>query len=209
MIQVNAIGDACPLPVIKVKKALEQMSSGELEVLVDNDVAVQNIERFAKSRECAFSYEKGDGIFTIRIVQSAESGADGESVADDAEKQSETVQAQPQGKAKNVVAIASDKMGSGDDALGDILMKSFLFTLTQLDELPHTVLLYNSGAKLSIHGSPVLKDIVALHQAGVRIMTCGTCLNHFGIADQLAIGEITNMYDIVDELRTATHIIRP
>ena len=100
-------------------------------------------------------------------------------------------------------------MGRGDDVLGDILMKSFFFTLTQLDDLPHTLLLYNAGAKLSIHGSPVLKDLVALGEAGVRIMTCGTCLNHFGIADQLAIGEITNMYDIVDQLRTATHIIRP
>ncbi|HHX19573.1 MAG TPA: sulfurtransferase-like selenium metabolism protein YedF [Clostridiaceae bacterium] len=203
MIQVNAIGDACPLPVIKVKKALEQMSSGELEVLVDNDVAVQNIERFAKSRECAFSYEKGDGIFTIRIVKSADD------ISEDSTEQVEDVREHTPRSVKRVVAIASNTMGRGDDVLGDILIKSFFFTLTQLDELPHTVLLYNSGAKLSIHGSPVLKDIVALHQAGVRIMTCGTCLNHFGIADQLAIGDITNMYDIVDELRTATHIIRP
>ena len=179
------------------------MSSGELEVLVDNDVAVQNIERFAKSRECAFSYEKGDGIFTIRIVKSADD------ISEDSTEQVEDVREHTPRSVKRVVAIASNTMGRGDDVLGDILIKSFFFTLTQLDELPHTVLLYNSGAKLSIHGSPVLKDIVALHQAGVRIMTCGTCLNHFGIADQLAIGDITNMYDIVDELRTATHIIRP
>jgi selenium metabolism protein YedF len=209
MIQVNAIGDACPLPVIKVRKALEQMSSGELEVLVDNNVAVQNIERFSKARNCAFSYEEGDGVFTIRIVKPAENGGDEDGIVDDANKPSEAVHISPQREAKNVVAITSSKMGSGDDGLGDILMKSFFFTLTQLDQLPHTVLLYNSGAKLSVHGSPVLKDLVALDQAGVRIMTCGTCLNYFGIADQLAVGEITNMYDIVDQLRTATHIISP
>ncbi len=203
MIQVNAIGDACPLPVIKVRKALEQMTSGELEVLVDNDVAVQNIERFAKSRDCSFSYEKGDGIFKIRIVKPDEG------TSEDSSEQIEVVPVHPQREAKRVVAITSAQMGSGDDALGDILMKSFFFTLTQLDELPHTVLLYNAGAKLSVNGSPVLKDLIALDQAGVRIMTCGTCLNHFGIADQLAVGEITNMYDIVDQLRTATHIIRP
>ncbi|HPY63625.1 MAG TPA: sulfurtransferase-like selenium metabolism protein YedF [Bacillota bacterium] len=203
MIQVNAVGDACPLPVIKVRKALEQMTSGELEVLVDNDVAVQNIERFAKSRNCAFSYEGGDGTYTIRIVKPDDSAAE------DIHAQEDVVREYSSRAAKNVVAIASDKMGRGDDVLGDILMKSFFFTLTQLDESPHTLLLYNAGAKLSIHGSPVLKDLIALDQAGVRIMTCGTCLNHFGIADQLAVGEITNMYDIVDQLRTATHIIRP
>lgn len=209
MIQVNAIGDACPLPVIKVRKALEQITSGELEVLVDNDVAVQNIGRFAKARDCAFSCEKGEGTYTIRIVKQAEGGDDASGAVQETVNSSETVGHDPQRTPKHVVAIASDKMGYGDDALGDILIKSFFFTLTQLDALPHTILFYNSGAKLSIHGSPVLKDLVALEEAGVRIMTCGTCLNHFGIADQLAVGEITNMYDIVDQLRTAAHIIRP
>ncbi len=218
MNKVNAIGDACPLPVIKTKKALEAMAPGLLEVTVDNDVAVQNITRFATARNYPVTSEqRGDSfVLTIEKIATSENhdmlAGVGESIDHEASKlmaDPSALSATPAMTGTLVVAIASDKMGAGDDALGDILMKSFFFTLTQLDELPDTILLYNTGAKLSVEGSAVLPDLIALEKAGVRLMTCGTCLNHFGIADRLTVGEITNMYDIVDQLKTAGHVIKP
>ena len=100
-------------------------------------------------------------------------------------------------------------MGSGDDELGAVLMKGFVFALTQLDELPETVLMYNGGVKLACTGSSSLDDLRTLAEAGVEIMSCGTCLNHYGLAEQLEVGEATNMYVIVEKQASARGVIRP
>ena len=108
-----------------------------------------------------------------------------------------------------MAVIPSEFMGSGDDELGAVLMKGFVFALTQLDELPETVLMYNGGVKLACAGSSSLDDLRALAEAGVEIMSCGTCLNHYGLAERLEVGEATNMYVIVEKQANARGIIRP
>ena len=108
-----------------------------------------------------------------------------------------------------VAAVSSDVMGQGSDELGATLMKGFLFALSQLPQLPKTVLFYNGGAKLTVEGSVSLEDIRNLESQGVEIMTCGTCLNYYGLADKLAVGSVTNMYSIVEKLAGASRIIRP
>ena len=100
-------------------------------------------------------------------------------------------------------------MGTGDDALGKALMKGFLYALTQLPVLPETLLFYNGGAKIPIEGSASLEDLKALAAGGVEILTCGTCLNHYGLTERLAVGGVTNMYVIVEKLSNAAHILRP
>ena len=107
------------------------------------------------------------------------------------------------------VAIGSDRMGEGSEELGHILMKSFIFALTQLDDLPDKILFYNGGAKITIEGSESLEDLKNLEEQGVEIMTCGTCLDYYGIKDKLAIGSVTNMYSIVETLQSAMNVIRP
>lgn len=199
MKQINAIGDACPTPVIKTKKALSEISSGQLEVLVDNEIAVQNIQKFAQSQGCTFAVVQEGAIFKITLDKKADT-----KLFPHAALANDTPQ-----KRKTIVLIPSETMGDGDDELGKILMKGFIYALTQLDILPDAVLLYNSGAKLSIQGSGSLNDLIALNQAGVQVMTCGTCLHHFHIAEQLAVGSVTNMYSILEEMQFAEHILRP
>ena len=196
MTTVNAIGDACPLPVVKTKRALAELPSGTLTVLVDNEVAVENLRRFAASAGCDFSVEAQGDHFHIELLKPESTG---EAAAE----------AQGSIEGKTVVILASDTMGGGDAELGAILMKGFVFALTQLDTLPDTILLYNTGARLSVEGAVTLDDLKALADAGVSVMTCGTCLNHFGIADALGVGEVTNMYSIVEEMRRAARILRP
>lgn len=203
MIQINAMGDACPLPVIKTKKAFDAMAAGQLQVLVDNDIAVQNIQRFAASVGGVFAVEQKENQFVITIDK-------GDTADNRALPQMDTpIQCAPVSGGKTVVVLSADTMGQGDDKLGHILMKGFVFALTQLDVLPDTVLLYNSGAKLSVEGSPSLADLRTLHDNGVTIMTCGTCLNHFDLTDLLGVGDVTNMYSIVEEMRGASSILRP
>ena len=100
-------------------------------------------------------------------------------------------------------------MGAGDDDLGHTLMKAFVFALTQQDELPASVLFYNGGVKLTCEGSPLLDDLHALADAGVEVLSCGTCLNHYGLTEKLAVGEVTNMYVIVEKQMTARVVVRP
>ncbi len=200
---IDARGDACPLPVVKTLKALGALGgAGEVETIVDNQVAVENLSRMASSKGCAFSSEQ-TGEKEWRCVTTA-SGA-----VDVAAGEAETVECAVPAHKNVVVQISAAVMGTGDDVLGAKLMKAFIFSLTQLDELPQTILFYNGGAHLTCEGSDSLEDLKNLADAGVEILTCGTCLDFYGIAEKLAVGEVTNMYVIAQKLSGASVVVRP
>lgn len=193
---VDAMGDKCPIPVVKAKKALATIDTGTLEMLVDNETSVTNLTNFAKSQKCEVTSEQlGEEKYSVKIVKTEESGA----VA---------VQGGA-GVGPRVVVVPSNVMGHGDDVLGDVLIKAFIFALTQQDDLPDSILFYNSGVKLTCEGSPVLEDLNKLANAGVEIFSCGTCLKHFDIEDKLAVGAVTNMYVIVEKQIQAGIVVRP
>ena len=200
---VDARGLACPLPVIEAKKALKELPEGEtLRVLVDNETAVQNLTRLASGLGLAHASSRlEEGVWEVRMAR-------GDQVAA-AEAPGEPLSCGPGPAGPIVAVISSDVMGGGSDELGRALMKSFLFALTQLERGPDAVLLYNGGARLSTAGSPALEDLRALEEAGCRVRTCGTCLNYYGLTDQLAVGEVTNMYEIAETLAAAGRILRP
>ena len=209
MITVNAMGDVCPIPVVKTKKALGELNGpGQIEVLVDNETAVRNVMKMAKSSGAEAGQEQlGDRQYRVLITV-------GEAAAQAAEEKKDDTSAPSAAPVcrtclGTVVSVGSDRMGSGSDELGHILMKSFIFAVTQLDELPDKMLFYNGGAKLPIEGSECLEDLKALAEQGVEILTCGTCLDYYGIKDKLAIGGVTNMYSIVETLQGAMNVIRP
>ncbi|MGI6535854.1 MAG: sulfurtransferase-like selenium metabolism protein YedF [Eggerthellaceae bacterium] len=192
---IDAMGDACPIPVVKTKKALGTMETGTVETHVDNETAVHNLENLAESLKCQVTHEQvAENEYVVKLTKTADSVS-----ADSAEA----------GDGTRVVVISSQCMGTGDDELGAKLMKAFVFSLTQMDTLPDTILLYNGGAHLSCAGSPVLDDLKALADAGVEVLTCGTCLAHYGITDQLAVGDVTNMYVIVEKQLKAGVTVRP
>ena len=215
MITVNAMGDICPIPVVKTKKALGELNGpGEIEVLVDNETAVKNVTKMARSSGAeAESEQLGDKQYRVLITV-------GENAAEKL-KSAKSPAVQPQGQTQQeaaagcrtcvgtVVAVGSDRMGEGSEELGHILIKSFIFALTQLDDLPDKILFYNGGAKLTVEESESLEDLRTLEEQGVEIMTCGTCLDYYGIKDKLAIGGVTNMYSIVETLQSAMSVIRP
>ena len=194
MIKVNAIGDTCPIPVIKTKKAIaEAAGQGTIEVLVDNEIAVQNVTKMAESEGGKVTSEKvAEKEYKITIELSGEAKASAEEAEENL-----------------VVVISSDRMGSGNDALGKVLIKGFIFAVTQLERLPKTMLFYNGGATLTAEGSDSLEDLKHLEEQGVEILTCGTCLNYYNLSDKLQVGSVTNMYSIVEKMAGADKIITP
>ena len=202
-VQVDAMGDACPIPVVKTLKALRELvGAGTIVTLVDNEVAVQNLTRMAHEKGCEVASEQlGEKRYRVTLtVPEGVEVADGEAEAATCLVPTER---------NLVIQVSSDAMGAGSDELGRNLMKAFVYAVTQQDELPATMLFYNGGARLTCEGSPCLDDLKALAEQGVEILTCGTCLNHYGIADKLAVGEVTNMYVICQKLEQASHVVRP
>ena len=208
MITINAVGDVCPIPVIKTGKAIGELNgSGRIEVLVDNETAVRNVTKMAESSGAVVSSEKlEEGKYRVNITIEAGAEAGSGRITEETECECETETAVQK---HAIVVVSSDKMGEGDDELGHILMKSFLFAVTQLDELPEKMIFYNGGAKLTVEDSPALEDLKSLAEQGVEIMTCGTCLDFYGIKEKLAVGTVTNMYSIVEPVQQAEKVIRP
>lgn len=204
-IEVNAMGDACPLPVVKTLKALKQLDGeGAVVTSVDNETAVKNISKMAQEKGCTASVEKvSDAEWHVTVATS------GAVAMADPEQDGAAFCDASAGKGRLVISVYTDCMGRGNDELGHKLMKAFIFAVTQQEELPATMLFYNGGAKLTVEGSPVLDDLKGLAEQGVEILTCGTCLDHYGIKDQLAVGEVTNMYVIVEKMEQAVRVVRP
>lgn len=202
---LDARGKNCPIPVIETQKALVKLQTGDvLEVAVDNQIAVQNLSKMANQKKLSFSAETiSENHYVVTFTMS------GNETVNSGENPDAAVCA-PTGAEKNIVVVlASDEMGIGDEKLGRILMKGFVYALTEREQLPQTVLLYNRGAFLSVEGSGSLADLQLLETQGVEILTCGTCLNHYGLSDQLGVGSATNMYAIAEKMMQASLIVKP
>jgi selenium metabolism protein YedF len=198
---VNAVGEQCPIPVVKATKALSEMKeAGILEVHVDNEIAVQNVTRLAAGKGFKASSEKrSEKLFVITMeVTGLPAGSP--------EPEAACI---PDIRGNTVVAIDTAAMGRGDDELGKTLMKGFIYALSQLEELPKTILFYNGGAAIPTEGSVSVEDLKSMEAQGVEILTCGTCLNFYGLTEKLAVGQITNMYTIVEKLSGAAKVIKP
>ena len=221
-IKVDALGDACPLPVVKAKKAISELQgAGQVEILVDNEIAVQNLTKMAQQKSYQYSAEKLEErkyrvLFTLgEAADSAEKLEErkyralftlGEAVSAPAE---DAPVCTPDARTDTVVAISAAVMGDGSEELGKTLLKAFVFALTQQDKLPKTILFYNGGAALTCEGSAMLEDLKALEAQGVEILTCGTCLNFYGLTEKLAVGSVTNMYTIAEKLTQAGNVVKP
>ena len=203
---VDARGMACPLPVVNAKKTAEEMKTGDtLVILVDNEIAVQNLTRFAEHKGYGVvSEKKAEKEYAVTMKIAAEAAA-----AAEAEDEEEIVCHTDIIKKGLTVVLSADVMGSGEEKLGKSLMKAFVFALTKQDNLPETVLCYNKGAFLSCEDADTLEDLKTLEAEGVNILTCGTCLDFYGIKEKLAVGSVTNMYEIVEKMEKSRWIVRP
>ena len=207
MVTINAMGDTCPVPVIKTQNAIKALTKAEeVEVLVDNEVAVQNLTRLAGSLGCEVKSEKKAEKEYRVVITVAEDKLQGQA---DTKEDAAEASCIPDTRDNTVVVISSDKMGEGEEELGKVLIKGYIYALTQLETLPKTILFYNKGAYLTCEGSASLEDLKSLEAQGVEIQTCGTCLNFYGLTEKLQVGTVTNMYVIAETMAKADKVIKP
>lgn len=217
MITINAIGDTCPIPVVKTKKAIEKLEKPDtVETLVDNEIAVENLKKMASQMGFAVSDSKINSGYSVKItVDDIDKINDNKISATNAKANSiktgadDMVSCNIKNSGEKVVVIKSEFMGDGDNELGKVLIKGFIYALSQQDELPQTMLFYNGGAKITSEGSESIEDLKALEEKGVKIFTCGTCLNYYGLTEKLCVGEVTNMYEITKKMTEASLIVCP
>ncbi len=185
-IEVDARGLACPKPVINTKKELDKIESGLVKVILDNKISKENIIKLSKSLNYKFEvvFESEDEII-IEITK-------GENVAQVEDSKNEL--------SDTCILITSDKMGKGNDELGAILMKGYLYTLTETKPYPKSILLVNSAVTLSTKNEATVEHLTVLQNEGVDIQSCGTCLDFNGLKDDLKVGSVTNMYNIVETM---------
>lgn len=198
MFKIDAIGKACPLPVIETHKALKEHDA--VETVVDNQIATENLKKLAEDMGYTYAMtEESSTHYTVMIAK------------DDAAKDKTVSPTQEDAKPQDsyIVVINSPTMGVGDEALGKQLLKTFVYTLTEQDVLPETIIFYNGGVSFVTEDSDMLEDLKTLVFRGVQIYACGACLNYYGLTDKVAVGEITNMYRIVETMRKADRIVRP
>ena len=192
---VDARGKACPTPVILAKQA---MAAGEtaFTVLVDNPTAVENLKRLAANQGFDAAVTENGGEFSLAFTRTG------------CESCEEAVSAPlPAPGADWAVFVGRDIIGDGDRELGTNLMRMFFYTLTQSEDKPGAILFMNAGVKLPTLDEQVAEHLKALIAAGVEVQVCGTCLNFYGLADQLKAGTVSNMYDIVTRMQRAAKVI--
>ncbi len=199
MIEIDARGKVCPIPVIMTKKALRENTAGEnITVLVDNEIATQNLTKMAdqlhivsqvtkvQDNEYLVLYQFDDAVCTVP----------------------ENTAVIPKNENEYAVVINSEIMGTGDESFGKKLMENFIYALTEQDSIPKTVVLYHSGVLLSTQNERTAADLKALADKGTEILSCGLCLDFYGLKDRLQVGSATNMYRIVEIMRTE-HVVQP
>lgn len=189
---IDCKGLVCPIPVVKTKKYFDSIQSGESTVIVDNLVAKNNIVKLAEGSGYKSVVEEKDDLYYISITKD----------------NNEIVIAEINENKKFTLVVSTDKLGLGDDELGAILMKSYIFALSEADTIPNDLLFINGGVKLTISDSPVLDSLKKLVERGANILVCGVCLDFYNIKDKLSVGEISNMYTIVQLMNNADNTIK-
>lgn len=194
---IDAKGKPCPTPVLMAKGAMAQGAEA-FTVLVDNTTAVENLKRLAGNQGFTVNLrEEEDGTFALDFTK-------GEGCISCEEAVNSPL---PAAGGDWAVFVGRDIIGDGDRELGANLMRMFFYTLTQSEDKPGAVLFMNAGVKLPTLDEQVAEHLKALADAGVEIQVCGTCLNFYGLTDQLQVGTVSNMYDIVTRMQKAAKVI--
>ena len=180
MIEIDARKLECPKPVLLTKEEADK-GAPEIRVLVDNETAAGNVTRFFESRGYAASRKEAENGIYISGVKSGEAAR--------VEKTKSTA-----------ILFKSDRIGAPSDGLGESLMKAFIGTLPKADVPPAVIALMNEGVKMSLAENSVCDTLKALEAKGVKILVCGTCAKHFGITERVAVGAISNMFEISESV---------
>ena len=199
---VDAKGLKCPMPLILTKRALLEIEQDEtLEILIDNEISVKNVSRFLEEHHMQISTENLDGLYRLTVCKT---GVIAEQTR--AEEYCETSTSDP---SDYIISFQKNIRGEGSDDLGSRLIQLFINTLPDIDHKPHTMVFLNSCVFLTLKDSAVLEPLKRLEGEGVRILVCGTCLDYFQKKEELAVGIVSNMYEIMSLMSDTPKVLYP
>ncbi|MBC8019363.1 MAG: sulfurtransferase-like selenium metabolism protein YedF [Verrucomicrobia bacterium] len=188
---IDCRNQACPAPVINVKRALEEQN--EIRVIVDDGASRENVARFSRNRGYHVTEQQDDTSWVLTISCRPDKSGPTALTSSDGNR---------------ILLITSDRLGDGPEELGRLLMKNFIHTLLETSEMPTRMLFLNTGVFLTCEGSDVLEALEKLHGMGMEIYSCGVCLDFFKLKDKLRAGATNNMFAIVESLLTAGQVIK-
>jgi selenium metabolism protein YedF len=202
-IVLNCENEPCPNPVLRCKRLLDEQKPQKVEVIVDNEAAMDNVSRYLTSKGMRIDDTRKDGtLWTIKASQTDAAGLPAAAQASQTGTEAKQV-----GAHKILVFLTSDTVGKGDDTLGARLMGNFLNTLPELGDALWRIIMVNGAVKLASASSPAIDALKKLEASGVSILVCGTCLEFFQLMDQKAVGQVTNMLDVVTSQQVADKVI--
>lgn len=198
---VDARGEPCPRPLIKTKRALDEMQVDEpLTIQLDNEVSRDNVVRFLRDKGASPEWTVEQGVFSVKARKPA-------GTLSTAQFGPSCI---PTGlRPSHVVAFTRDGMGSGSEELGRILVQACVNAIREVSPLPSAIVFYNGGVLLACEGSPVIEPLAELAARGVRLMVCGTCLGFHGLKEKVKVGTISNLFEILQVLTDAGHVVTP
>ncbi|WP_138160131.1 sulfurtransferase-like selenium metabolism protein YedF [Peptoniphilus catoniae] len=191
MKEINAMGLLCPRPVILAKKLIKEESPKDFCVLVDNEIATENLAKMADHLGYKTKTSKEDKTYRVAFEKVKDIEAEDKPQEDEF-----------------IVVFSSDRLGLGDEDFSKKLLEGFLYSLPEKESLPTYVVLYNYGVRLSTLNENTVSDLKKLEEKGTTVLSCGLCLNNYGLKDSLKVGQITNMDNIVD-LQIKYKVVKP
>ena len=192
---IDAKGKACPMPVIMAKKEIDT-GVKFFDIEVDNKIAVENLKKLANSQGFTTTIEENDGNFKVNFSNGCE--------------ECEEVLAKVEGKkplGNWSIFINKEIIGAGNEELGQSLMKMFIYTISEGEDLPKSILFINGGVKVPSLNEQGIEHLKVLQDKGVELLVCGACLNFYGLEDKLEVCKISNMYEITNAMKEASKVI--
>ena len=192
---IDAKGKNCPMPVIMAKKVID---SGVkfFEIEVDNKIAVENLKKLANSQGFITRVEENNSYFKVDFSNGYE------------EYEEVLVKVEDKKPLGNwSIFVNKEIIGAGNDELGKSLMKMFIYTISEGEDLPKSILFMNGGVKVPTLNDQAIEHLKVLQDKGVELLICGACLNFYGLEEKLEVGKISNMYDITNSMKEASKVI--
>ena len=211
MKEIDAFGLQCPQPLMMAKKELDA-GADELQITVSTEAAVNNLRHLGVRLNRTVDVADIDGGWAVTFGAGSEAtdaaGATDGSTDSGPETTDTGTGIAASTTATYAVFVGKDHVGEGAEELGQSLMKMALYTLSESGEPPAHLLFMNSGVKLVAGGEQqVIDSVSSLIAQGTEVLVCGTCLDYYGLKDELQVGEVSNMYDILSSMQTAGKVI--
>ena len=205
---IDAKGLACPQPVILCRKMLGEGGLDEIEIVVDNEAARLNVVRFLKFCGAAEPIVASRG--SVHAISAAVSEpmvkkARGAEPAPACDEDGAPVSAEKlSGK---TLFFSADQIGRGDEALGKILVRGMLYTLSELERPPAALVFMNSGVRLAAEREDTIELLKKIDARGVQILVCGTCLDFYHLTEKLQAGRVSNLYEITELFLSSAMVV--